>query len=635
MSTSPAPNLPELAPYLDSEGLVEGRYQVIRKLGSGGMGAVYEALQVRLRKRVALKVLRPELASHDTAVKRFLREARAASSIEQRNVVDIIDFGELPGGAVYYVMEYLEGEDLSDLLKRQGRLSWARARNIFLQVVRALKAAHESGIVHRDIKPANVFIVAGKTDEGPDFIKVLDFGIAKTDNASPETQGLTGTSELMGTAYYMAPEQANGEQADARTDIYAFGVLMFEVLTGRVPFEDANAFKVLFRHTTEAPPAPRQFAPELPPSVEALVLESLAKRREDRPQSMRALEGQLLSIDEQGRIIGDPRRFVGTSVPPGGTAPSDGTQVLQNPTTPARTGATEYLGEQGFSTGPVTGAPDQTGHPRRTGDPAPAVATEPGRITASGRLTASGRSDVGRAGPAMAGSTGPLGAASPSDDAGRSSSSKSVALVLGGFVAAMGLGTAVAFALLGGEDDSGPSEPPQVARAAAPEPTREHPEPDGSQDDPGEEPAIPEAPVPEAPSVDADPQKSQPSDTPSQTPAGDGDEPPTSDSEGSAAKPPVDEAPRRSRRESEPTPKKATDASVKSRLVRKAQRKCKGSGLTLSVTFAIDGNGKVLLPRVKPPHQSSEAARCVLPLVKGQTFPATGQLRDATLTLSL
>jgi serine/threonine-protein kinase len=294
--------------------ILDERYLIVRPLGAGGMGTVFEAESLVGARRVAVKVLKPEHASRHKAVKRFLREARALSMIDHPNVVQTIGFGELHSGAVYYAMEYLEGYDLSGLIARDGHVPWRRARDIFMQIAGALQAAHDVGIIHRDVKPANCFISTDPASEG--LVKVLDFGIAK--NPGADTNALTGTSELLGTVRYMSPEQANGLTADARSDLYSLGVTMYETLTGRVPFDGDNAFHVLYRHTKEPPQPLRELVADIPAWVEAIVLRALAKRPEDRFESMRELLDALSAISEEGSASsGNPNNRTGATIPVG------------------------------------------------------------------------------------------------------------------------------------------------------------------------------------------------------------------------------------------------------------------------------------------------------------------------------
>jgi serine/threonine-protein kinase len=284
--------------------VLNDRFRVLKMIGDGGMGSVYLAEHVTLRKKVALKVLKHELCREQTHVDRFLQEARAASMITHEHIVDIVDFGPVPGGSVFFAMEYLEGEDLSNLLRRERRFPWPRARELMLQIVRALSAAHARGIIHRDLKPANCFLV--KRSDGRDFIKLLDFGIAKVTDESGEGGGLTRTGAVFGTAKYMAPEQAMGDPADARTDVYAAAICLYEFLTGSVPFDGDNFMRVLSRHLTEPLTLPSTMAPDakISPIVEAIIVKALSKRPDDRYQSMAELEAALLAVGPDGRLQG-------------------------------------------------------------------------------------------------------------------------------------------------------------------------------------------------------------------------------------------------------------------------------------------------------------------------------------------
>ncbi len=288
--------------------LLLDRYRIISRLGAGGMGVVYLAEHVTIRKRCAIKVLSDEYANKPDIVDRFLQEARAASMIAHENVVEITDYGQTPSGSVFFVMEMLQGEDLAGTIEREGSLPWERVQPIILQICRALREAHAVGIIHRDMKPENCFrIERGGTK---DFIKVLDFGIAKVTSEEGEGKGLTKTGMIFGTPEYMSPEQAQGMRVDHRADIYAVGVIMYELLTGKVPFTADTFMGVLTKHMFEVPPAPSSVAPrgvKISRSVEALILKALQKDREHRFASMdeliEAIEG--ISRGEQVAVVAE------------------------------------------------------------------------------------------------------------------------------------------------------------------------------------------------------------------------------------------------------------------------------------------------------------------------------------------
>lgn len=280
---------------------LDERYALVRKLGTGAMGHVYEAQQIALDRRVAVKVLHPWLAEQRRYRKRFLREARAASRIKHPNVVEILDYGSAEAGSVYLVMELLHGRDLKAVLRERGRLPWPRARHFLLQAVAALREAHRQEVIHRDIKPANCYICTPPEPGLPERMKLLDFGIAKVEtepsaSASMGNRGITQTGELVGTLAYMAPEFAEGRPASPHTDMYALGIMAYELVTGRVPFLGRNEFQVLACHLNEPPVRPCSLVPDLPLAVEALVLMMLAKKPQDRFTSMAELEQALLAI---------------------------------------------------------------------------------------------------------------------------------------------------------------------------------------------------------------------------------------------------------------------------------------------------------------------------------------------------
>ena len=279
-------------PYLGV--VLKDSYRVERRLGEGGMGAVYLAEHQALRKKVAVKVLGPEFAHQAELKQRFLREARAAAAISDDHVVEIYDFGETPDGSAFIAMEYLEGVDLAVLLQREVRLPWPRARDIALQICQALQAAHDRGIVHRDVKPANCFCLEG------DRIKVLDFGIAKVQDPDADIgQALTRAGTIFGTAEYMSPEQARGDPHDHRVDVYALGVIVYQMLAGRTPFVADSFMGLLRQHMYEAPPRPGELAPEaeIPAGAEGVVLKALQKDPALRFASMAEMAAALRAVD--------------------------------------------------------------------------------------------------------------------------------------------------------------------------------------------------------------------------------------------------------------------------------------------------------------------------------------------------
>jgi serine/threonine-protein kinase len=272
------------------------RYRILAKLGEGAMAGVYLAEHTGVGKRIVLKVLLPQLASEPAVVESFLREARIAAEIQHDNVIDIFYSGRSPEGQVFLAMEYIVGSTLYDVLAKEGALPWKRAHPLLLQIASALAAAHKQGVVHRDVKPENVLVGEKPTPDGPiEFIKVVDFGIANA--RGDNSMGVCGTPE------FMSPEQAQGLPTDARDDVYAFGCLMYQVLTGDVPFRDPDVAKVLLMQMRDAPipPRKRRHDLEIPEAAQNVVMRALEKRREDRWQSMSdvelALEGAAVTIE--------------------------------------------------------------------------------------------------------------------------------------------------------------------------------------------------------------------------------------------------------------------------------------------------------------------------------------------------
>ena len=284
-------------------GQTVGNYTVVSKLGEGGMGVVYIAEHPLIGKRVALKVLRAELAASADTATRFFNEAKAVNAIGNAHIVDIFDFGRTASGEYYFTMELLEGEPLAQRLTR-GVPTLAMALDITLQVADALAASHAAGVVHRDLKPDNIFVVQRSGQR--ELIKVLDFGIAKLHTGGPGggPSTLTRTGMIFGTPQYMSPEQCEGAMAaDHRSDIYALGILLYQMLVGRVPFGGQGVGSIIIQHIQTAPPKPRELCPEVP-AIEAVVLRALAKRR-GRFQSMGELRE---ALEEAGVAAGVLRR---------------------------------------------------------------------------------------------------------------------------------------------------------------------------------------------------------------------------------------------------------------------------------------------------------------------------------------
>ncbi|MBK7078884.1 MAG: serine/threonine protein kinase [Myxococcales bacterium] len=319
--TEPEPQPPSGVRKLHTEEdlvgtMLLGRYSVTRKIGQGGMGAVYEATHTLIGKRVAVKVLLDKYARKEQVVARLEQEARLASSIGHEHIIDITDFGQTEDGRTFVVMEFLEGESLSELLNREGPLPEQRIVDIARQIASALGAAHAKGIVHRDVKPDNVFLLRRKDK---DFVKVVDFGISKSLRASDvgeeDSPRLTQTGMVLGTPLYMSPEQARGDdELDARIDVYALGVIMYELATGRVPFTGTNYLAIISQVLNDDPKSPRAIRPELSEEFEAIVHKALAKERADRYQStddiladLNALYDDPTHSTQRARITG-PRR---------------------------------------------------------------------------------------------------------------------------------------------------------------------------------------------------------------------------------------------------------------------------------------------------------------------------------------
>jgi serine/threonine-protein kinase len=289
---------------------IDGRYIIEALLGEGGMGFVYAARHAIIDKRVAIKVLRKEAAADEASAQRFIIEAKAASKIGHQNIVDITDFGVLPAGHAYFVMEYLDGPTLGKLVHELKTMPALRSIAICSQVARGLHAAHHKSIIHRDLKPENIFVL--EKDGVADTIKIVDFGIAKDVKAGKR---LTAIGMVLGTPEYMSPEQATGQETDHRVDQYALGCILYEMLTGDVPFKGENAPKTLTKHVFEAVVPPSKLRPDVqvPPVVEQIVLKMLEKKPNDRYADMRAV---IAAFEAAQHHLESGQTSVRTQLPP-------------------------------------------------------------------------------------------------------------------------------------------------------------------------------------------------------------------------------------------------------------------------------------------------------------------------------
>jgi eukaryotic-like serine/threonine-protein kinase len=270
--------------------VLSGRYRVLRKIGGGGMADVYLCEDLTLGRRVALKVLLSRFLNDPSFVERFRREAKAAAGLNHANLVSIYDWGEVDG-TYFIVMEYVEGETLKDLVRRGGRLSGSEAVRISLQLLAALEFAHRTGIVHRDVKPQNVML------DRDGNAKVTDFGIARAGDS-----GMTEAGSILGTAQYLAPEQAKGQRVDERSDLYSVGIVLYEMLTGTVPFKGDSAVTVALKHVNEMAAEPAQLVPGMPYALNQIVLKAIAKDPEQRYQTAEQFARDLRSAQVGGPV---------------------------------------------------------------------------------------------------------------------------------------------------------------------------------------------------------------------------------------------------------------------------------------------------------------------------------------------
>jgi serine/threonine-protein kinase len=450
-SGSSWPNSAGAAPDLVGK-TIAGRYRIVAKLGEGGMGAVYRGEQMSLKRAVAVKLLRPELSTNQMILQRFNAEAQAVAKLSHPNTVNIYDFGQDTDGSLFIAMEFIEGRSLREAVQREGPFPPSRALQIATQVAASLSDAHAHNIVHRDLKPDNVML----QDRGKhkDVVRVLDFGIAKLRDDSRATQAaMTQAGDMLGTPQYMAPEQIKGEPIDGRTDVYALGCMIYEMVTARLPFEAPTVMAMLSKHLMEMPPPPSQRRPELrlPPAIDQLVMSALAKEPRHRPPTMDAyaemVSGLLATLPG-----GDPNR----------SAPMSIQQPVVNVATPV-----PYAAGPAFTPSP----------PSAFAPPAMPPPMGPPQVPMQGGYT-----------PPPIPPTLPVGGpqhmrpphALPTAHVAKPSGSKAPLFILVGVIAAAGAGAGVWFATKdnGKKTEEHPTEPEKGSADSDPDDDDDHDTPD-------------------------------------------------------------------------------------------------------------------------------------------------------------
>lgn len=384
--------------------IIDGKYRITRLLGTGGMGAVYEGENIRIRRKVAIKMLHAAVSSQPEVVARFEREAQAAALVGSEHICEVLDLGELPDHTRYMVMEYLDGETLSSLIKRSGRLTPQQSIPILAQMLDALGAAHQAGIIHRDLKPDNVFILPQRGGIH-NFVKILDFGVSKFSQTGGESMNVTRAGAVVGTPYYMSPEQARGSSAiDARTDIYAIGVLLYQASTGQVPYQAETFNELLFKIVLEVAPPPQAYVPDLDPEFGAIIQRAMAREPDQRFQSCAQFRDALLQY-QAARVnplpaYSLPRRD-GSHVQTRTEVLDIDTSKLPGPASPAAAGHPSGAGWPSAASIQAQQAQDGT-LPMQPGIGAPAAG-----LGASGAPVATGQSGANWAGASGAGAASP------------------------------------------------------------------------------------------------------------------------------------------------------------------------------------------------------------------------------------
>lgn len=318
-----------------------GKYKVIERIGSGAMGSIYRAEHIALSKPIVIKVLHRHLVADESHIKRFHREARAASRLNQPNCINVLDFGQTEDGWLYICMEFVAGKDLCRILFEERRLDPERAVRIASQVLDALDEAHNQGVIHRDLKPENIMVERLRMN--PDFVKVLDFGIAKireTDGRGDSSGFKTATGMVFGTPEYMSPEQVRGEDLDGRSDLYSLGIVLYQMLSGDLPFTGESVLEIATKHLTEPPVPLAERRPDCPPALCDVVHRLLEKKREHRyataAEAKTALQASLTAPSRAGSV----------RVPDAGQPPAPARDLF-TPTTDRVRGGTAHAGAQG------------------------------------------------------------------------------------------------------------------------------------------------------------------------------------------------------------------------------------------------------------------------------------------------